>query len=146
MAEAAEPRDGRPRQRGTRPGLLDLYLIHGVSGPFLLVTLGVGSAMMLERALRLIHELAAHSDRSASYACAAAFVSGAEEHVVIGRTTGHITVEPLGDEGFGYDPYFFSLELGKTFGQARVAEKEAVSQRGRAFRALFESLRDRPVG
>jgi XTP/dITP diphosphohydrolase len=95
---------------------------------------------------RLIHELAAHSDRSASYACAAAFVSGAEEHVVIGRTTGHITVEPLGDEGFGYDPYFFSLELGKTFGQATVAEKEAVSHRGRAFRALFESLRDRPVG
>lgn len=92
---------------------------------------------------RLLAELAAHSDRSASYACAAAFVHNDEEYVVIGRTTGHIAFEPLGDEGFGYDPYFFSLELGKTFGQATVAEKEAVSHRGRAFRALFDSLRER---
>lgn len=92
---------------------------------------------------RLLAELATHSDRSASYACAAAFVNDDEEHVVIGRTTGHITLEPLGQEGFGYDPYFFSVELGRTFGQAAVAEKEAVSHRGRAFRALFESLRGR---
>ena len=91
---------------------------------------------------RLLSELAAHPDRSASYACAAAFVSGGEEYVATGRTTGHITVEPRGDEGFEYDPYFFSLELGKTFGEATVAEKEAVSHRGRAFRALFDSLRE----
>ncbi|MGQ0589251.1 MAG: LptF/LptG family permease [Sphingosinicella sp.] len=48
-----------PTRRPLRPGLLDLYLIRGVAGPFLLVTLAAGSAMMLERALRLIHELAA---------------------------------------------------------------------------------------
>lgn len=89
---------------------------------------------------RLQEELEQHSDRSASYTCAAAFVSDGEEHVSIGRTTGHITFEPLGDEGFGYDPYFFSLELGKTFGEATVAEKEAVSHRGRAFRALFDQM------
>ena len=46
------------RQRRTRPGLLDLYLVRGVAGPFVIITLAVGAAMMLERALRLIHELA----------------------------------------------------------------------------------------
>lgn len=91
---------------------------------------------------RLLDELAMHKDRSASYACAAAFVNVGAEHVVTGSTTGLITLEPRGDDGFGYDPYFFSLDLGKTFGEALVAEKEAVSHRGRAFRALFASLRE----
>ena len=47
--------------RQSRPGLLDAYLVRGVAGPFLIITLAVGTAMMLERALRLIHELAARS-------------------------------------------------------------------------------------
>lgn len=46
------------RRRGARPGLLDLYLVRGVAGPFVIITLAVGAAMMLERALRLIQELA----------------------------------------------------------------------------------------
>lgn len=46
------------RRRRLRPGLLDLYLIRGAAGPFLIVVLMVAAAMMLERALRLIHELA----------------------------------------------------------------------------------------
>lgn len=41
-----------------RPGLLDLYLIRSVAGPFLAIAVAVGAAMMLERSLRLIHELA----------------------------------------------------------------------------------------
>lgn len=59
MAEAAAlPAVGEGRHR-IRPGLIDLYLIRGVAGPFLLITIAVGAAMMLERALRLIHDLAA---------------------------------------------------------------------------------------
>ena len=60
MAEAALPADGGQVRRGARyrPGLLDLYLIRGVAAPFLAITLAVGAAMMLERALRLVHELA----------------------------------------------------------------------------------------
>ena len=46
------------RRRGSRPILLDLYLIRGVAAPFLVITLAVCAAMMLERALRLVHELA----------------------------------------------------------------------------------------
>ena len=42
--------------------------------------------------------------------------------------------------GFGYDPLFLSDELGRTFGEATAEEKDAVSHRGRALRALAEAL------
>jgi len=57
MAEAAAAVS--PRGRRLRPGLLDLYLIRGAAGPFVAITLAVGMVMMLERALRLIREMAA---------------------------------------------------------------------------------------
>lgn len=47
------------RRRRLRFRLLDLYLIRGVAGPFAVIVFGVAAAMMLERALRLIQELAA---------------------------------------------------------------------------------------
>ncbi len=59
MAEPAGTLAASPvRERRTRPGLLDLYLIRGVAGPFLILTFAICAAMMLERSLRLIHELA----------------------------------------------------------------------------------------
>ena len=48
-------------------------------------------------------------------------------------------------DGFGYDPLFFSDELGKTFGEATPEEKDRVSHRGRALRALAAALEQRPV-
>jgi XTP/dITP diphosphohydrolase len=60
----------------------------------------------------------------------------------MGETHGRVIDEPRGSEGFGYDPFFFSTELGKTFGEATVEEKEAVSHRGRAFRKLVHALRE----
>jgi XTP/dITP diphosphohydrolase len=51
-----------------------------------------------------------------------------------------ISAEPRGTEGFGYDPYFLSSDLGRTFAEATVEEKEGVSHRGRAFRALVAAL------
>lgn len=91
---------------------------------------------------KLMSELSGQANRSASYACAAAYVDGEREIVAMGETFGRIVDTPSGDEGFGYDPYFFSTELGKTFGDVGVAEKQAVSHRGRAFRALVIALRD----
>lgn len=91
---------------------------------------------------KLLSELRGQQNRGASYACAAAFVDGDREVVAMGETFGTIVDEPSGDHGFGYDPYFFSRELAKTFGDATVPEKQAVSHRGRAFRALMHSLRD----
>ena len=48
--------------------------------------------------------------------------------------------EARGVGGFGYDPYFLADELGATFGEASREEKEAVSHRGRAFRALLDAI------
>ena len=51
---------------------------------------------------------------------------------VIGKTDGFIVDRPIGQNGFGYDSIFFSPELGKTFGQATLTEKNFVSHRKRA--------------
>lgn len=58
-----------------------------------------------------------------------------------GRSEGRILQGPRGTGGFGYDPVFFSEELGKGFGQAAVEEKRTVSHRGRALAALADWLR-----
>ena len=93
-----------------------------------------------------LSELRGQENRIASYACAAAYANGGEEYVAMGETFGHIVDQPSGDNGFGYDPYFRSAELEKTFGDATTAEKQAISHRGRAFRALMIALRSRSTG
>jgi XTP/dITP diphosphohydrolase len=61
-----------------------------------------------------------------------------------GTVDGRIATEPRGDEGFGYDPVFVPEDGdGRTFGEMTLAEKQAVSHRGRAFRSLAEALRQR---
>ena len=45
-----------------------------------------------------------------------------------------------GSGGFGYDPLFFSTDLGKSFGEANMDEKNSVSHRGRALRLFKEKL------
>ena len=53
---------------------------------------------------------------------------------------GHIVGEPRGGGGFGYDPVFFSDELGKTGGEMTLDEKNRVSHRGRALAKAREIL------
>lgn len=59
-----------------------------------------------------------------------------------GRVDGHILHEERGTEGFGYDSLFYSDELCKTFAEATQAEKNSVSHRGRALRAMLKKLED----
>lgn len=77
---------------------------------------------------------------AAQYVCAAACVWSDGEAVVRGVTAGRVLVTPSGGGGFGYDPYFWSTELGMTFGDASLEAKNAISHRGRAFRELAERL------
>lgn len=58
-----------------------------------------------------------------------------------GKVDGKITKQPCGDNGFGYDPVFFSNELGKTFAQASDEEKNQISHRARALAALKDSIK-----
>lgn len=92
---------------------------------------------------KLISALAGIRDRRARYVCVAAFCSKDDELTCRGVTSGLIVEEPRGAEGFGYDPYFRSDELGKTFGEATLEEKQTVSHRARAFRAMLAVLEGR---
>ena len=91
------------------------------------------NAKLLE-ALRMVDAPAAR------YVCAAAFCDGVREAVERGETAGTLVGDARGGAGFGYDPYFLSVELGATFGESSREAKEQVSHRGRAFRALLERL------
>jgi len=100
-----------------------------------------GDALDVENNALLLRSLAGAVDRAARYVCAAAFVDGPREIVRRGEATGHITRTPRGSGGFGYDPYFESDELARTFGEVPASDKERVSHRARAFRALIDELR-----
>jgi XTP/dITP diphosphohydrolase len=80
--------------------------------------------------------------RLARYRCVIVFLKSAGDVPTVcqGDCTGRILEEPRGTAGFGYDPLFFSHELGKTFGESTAEEKDAVSHRGRALRALAQRL------
>ncbi|MEO8089684.1 MAG: non-canonical purine NTP pyrophosphatase [Gemmatimonadales bacterium] len=85
---------------------------------------------------------APESRRLARYRCVLFYLPayGAVPTICQGDCTGRILEAPRGTNGFGYDPYFFSDELGRTFGEATDEEKDRVSHRGRALRALAHIL------
>lgn len=80
--------------------------------------------------------------RTARYRCVVAHLDSATAppEVVEAACEGRILTAPAGTGGFGYDPLFFSTELGRGFGEVPAAMKHRVSHRGRAFRALIEVL------
>ena len=107
-----------------------------------------GSAIEVDAAnnTELLRRLAGapESKRLARYRCVIVFLKSAADVPTVcqGDCTGRILDAPHGTGGFGYDPLFFSDELGKSFGEATAEEKDAVSHRGRALRALAQSLAD----
>ena len=66
-----------------------------------------------------------------------------EPLIAIGRVSGEITREPVGVNGFGFDPVMWIPEFGQTFAQLPVAVKNAHSHRGRAARLMLELIRER---
>jgi XTP/dITP diphosphohydrolase len=79
--------------------------------------------------------------RGAHFACAAvcARPDGGEQ-VVEARMDGRIIEAPRGSGGFGYDPIFVADGQARTNAELSAAEKDAISHRGKAFRALAERL------
>ena len=75
--------------------------------------------------------------RGAAFVCAAALVTPqGTEHVVEERLDGVLVRQPRGTGGFGYDPIFQPHGDPRTTAEMPPAEKDAISHRGRAFRAL----------
>ena len=79
-------------------------------------------------------------DRKAHFVSVAsiAFPKG-ETHSFRGEIEGEILFEKRGNNGFGYNPIFYSYELEKSFGEANDEERKSVSHRARAFRKLIAS-------
>ena len=66
-----------------------------------------------------------------------------EPLVAVGRVRGEIAREPVGSNGFGFDPVMFIPEFGKTFAQLPIEMKNANSHRGRAARQMVDLIRER---
>ncbi|HEV7884377.1 MAG TPA: RdgB/HAM1 family non-canonical purine NTP pyrophosphatase [Solirubrobacteraceae bacterium] len=94
-----------------------------------------------ENLRKLLREAPAGS--ALAYVCALAYVdAGGGEHVFEGRCTGTLAAGPRGDGGFGYDPAFLPDDIagGRTMAELDPAQKDAISHRGRAARALLAYL------
>ncbi|KAF0810908.1 RdgB/HAM1 family non-canonical purine NTP pyrophosphatase [Alcanivorax sp. S71-1-4] len=96
----------------------------------------------------LIQRLNALPDatRRARYQCVIVFMRHAEDPVPLiahGSWEGEIVLQPAGEQGFGYDPYFYIPSLGCTAAQMAPAEKNRISHRGQALASLMEQLRPR---
>ena len=92
---------------------------------------------------RLIADLAGLPDKTANYYCVLVYVRSADDPqpvIADGRWFGRIVDTPRGANGFGYDPYFWIPEFGKTAAELTPDEKNSHSHRGMALRALLEKL------
>ena len=102
-----------------------------------------GAALDRANNEKLLRRMAGVSDRRARFVCAAAWCGGEGELVARGEVEGRIVELGSGHHGFGYDPHFWSEELGMTLADATNEAKRSVSHRGRAFDSLAAQLRAR---
>ncbi|MFC8303170.1 RdgB/HAM1 family non-canonical purine NTP pyrophosphatase [Specibacter sp. NPDC057265] len=81
-------------------------------------------------------------NRGAAFICAAALASadGKVDLVEEGTLRGTLLKEPRGEGGFGYDPILLPENLNKSCAELSSAEKNAISHRGQAFRALLPHI------
>ena len=66
-----------------------------------------------------------------------------DEQATVGRCEGRVGYAPSGANGFGYDPVFFVPAFGKTIAELDPAQKDAISHRGEAARAMADVLAGR---
>jgi XTP/dITP diphosphohydrolase len=75
------------------------------------------------------------------YVCALAFVEGRVERVFLGECVGRMAGAARGENGFGYDPIFVAEGYTATNAELAPAQKDAISHRGKAFRAIADLVR-----
>ena len=94
----------------------------------------------------LLEQMAGIDDRRAALVSTLVGVRSADDPeplIACGRVAGEITREPLGSNGFGFDPVMFLPQFGKTFAQLPVEVKNANSHRGQAVRQMLVLMRER---
>jgi len=90
-----------------------------------------------ERCAKLLQAMEGQTRRTAAFECVISIaVPEGPALTYEACCEGQITDQPMGENGFGYDPVFFYPPLNKTFAQMTMAEKSSVSHRGRALHEL----------
>ncbi len=94
---------------------------------------------------KLVHALKGVKDRRAHYYCVLVLVRSAQDPeplIAEGRWEGEVVLSPRGQEGFGYDPYFYLPQQGCTAAELTVTDKNRISHRAQALARLLHRLRD----
>lgn len=93
---------------------------------------------------KLIADLQNKADKSAYYYCVLVLVRSEHDPqpvIADGIWNGEIVASARGENGFGYDPHFWIPSLNKTVAELSAEQKNQLSHRGQALRALFEKLK-----
>lgn len=99
-----------------------------------------------DRYRKLLREMDNREDRGARFVCVIALAQRGKALLVVSdRADGVLTREPRGERGFGYDPIFFFPQLGRTYAELSLVEKNTYSHRGKTFRKALRFLAD-PAG
>lgn len=88
----------------------------------------------------LLHKLEGVKERSAAFRTVIALILEDNEYQFEGKAVGQITTERSGTGGFGYDPVFVPEGYDQTFAELSMAEKNAISHRGKAVELLAAFL------
>jgi len=94
----------------------------------------------------VIEQMATIENRRAAMVSTLVALRSAEDPeplIAVGRVLVEIAREPIGDNGFGFDPILFVPEFGKTFAQLPEEVKNANSHRGRSSQAMVALMRER---
>ena len=94
----------------------------------------------------LLEQMREQTNRRAALVSTLVAVRSAQDPeplIAVGRVSGEISREPLGSNGFGFDPVMYIPQFGLTFAQLPGDVKNANSHRGRAARAMVELMRER---
>jgi len=92
---------------------------------------------------RLMRELKGQADRSGCYVAVLVYVRSADDPrpiIAEGLWEGEIAQAPAGSNGFGYDPYFYLPDLGRSAAELAPDEKNRHSHRARALAKLLQAL------
>jgi XTP/dITP diphosphohydrolase len=94
----------------------------------------------------LLEQMAAIDDRRAALVSTLVALRSPDDPeplIAVGRAAGQITREPIGENGFGFDPVMWLPQVGKTFAQLPPELKNAHSHRGQAARAMLGLIKER---
>jgi XTP/dITP diphosphohydrolase len=89
---------------------------------------------------KLLKNLDNQSNRNAQFKTVIALILNGKQHLFTGIAEGKITLEKMGNQGFGYDPIFQPNGFTETFAELTLEQKGQISHRGKATKQLIDFL------